>query len=333
MEEGGCVDLVQLLSEAVRLGASDLHLSSGMLPIFRIDGDLTPQENAEVLDAHWLQEQLATIRPKEGAQRLEQDFSFAHTNGTRFRVNVFHQLRGISAVFRIIAEKVPTLESLTVQPILKDLCSLPNGLVLVTGPTGSGKSTTLAAMIQHVNLNEAAHIITMEDPIEYVYKSEKALIQQREVHQHTESFQDALRASLREDPDVILVGEMRDLETIRLALTAAETGHLVFATLHTNSCAATINRIIDVFPAGDKDLVRSMLADSLQAVISQVLVKKKGGGRVAVQEVMICTTAIRNLIRESKISQIMSAMQTGRSSGMRTMEESLKELKMKGLIE
>lgn len=327
------MDLMQLLLEAVRLKASDLHVASGMPPIFRIDGDLCPVEKADILEASWLDEQLSKIRPKEGAQRLEQDFSFALPGSSRFRVNIFHQLHGISAVFRVIAEKVPTLESLSVQPILKDLCSLPNGLVLVTGPTGSGKSTTLAAMIQHINLAEPAHIITMEDPIEYVYKSEKALIQQREIHQHTESFQDALRASLREDPDVILVGEMRDLETIRLALTAAETGHLVFGTLHTNSCAATVNRIIDVFPAGDKELVRSMLSDSLQAVISQTLVKKKGGGRVAAQEIMICTTAIRNLIRESKISQIISAMQTGRASGMRTMEESLKELKTKGLID
>lgn len=324
---------MQLLTEAVRLKASDLHLSSGMPPIFRIDGELQALENTAPLEASWLQEQLSHIRPKDGAQRLEQDFSFALAGSSRFRVNVFHQLRGISAVFRVIAEKVPTLESLSVQPVLKDFCSLPHGLVLVTGPTGSGKSTTLAAMVQHINLTKHAHILTMEDPIEYVYTSEKALIQQREVHQHTESFQDALRASLREDPDVILVGEMRDLETIRLALTAAETGHLVFGTLHTNSCADTVNRIIDVFPAGDKELVRSMLANSLQAVISQTLVKKKGGGRVAAQEIMVCTTAIRNLIRENKISQIISTMQTGRASGMRTMEESLKELKTKGWID
>lgn len=327
------MDLMQLLAEAVRLKASDLHLSSGMSPILRIDGDLTPIEGAALLEDSWLQDQLAKIRPKEGTQRLEQDFSFPLPGWGRFRVNIFHQLRGISAVFRVISETVPTLEALSVPPILKTLCELPNGLVLVTGPTGSGKSTTLAAMIQHINLTEAVHIITMEDPIEYVYTSEKSLIQQREIHQHTESFQDALRASLREDPEVILVGEMRDLETIRLALTAAETGHLVLATLHTNSCAATINRIIDVFPAGDKELVRSMLSDSLQAVISQTLMQKKGGGRVAVQEIMVCTTAIRNLIREDKISQIMSAMQTGRASGMRTMEDSLKELKAKGLID
>lgn len=330
--EGDEMDLMQLLTEAVRLKASDLHVSSGMRPIMRIDGELQPLENEKILEASWLQEQLAAIRPKEGAQRLEQDFSFALPGSSRFRVNVFHQLRGISAVFRVISEHVPTLESLEVQPILKELCALPNGLVLVTGPTGSGKSTTLAAMIQHINQNEPAHILTMEDPIEYVYTPEKALIQQREVHQHTESFQEALRASLREDPDVILVGEMRDLETIRLALTAAETGHLVFGTLHTNSCAATVNRIIDVFPAGDKELVRSMLSDSLQAVISQTLLKKIGGGRVAAQEIMICTPAVRNLIRESKISQILSAMQTGRASGMRTMEDSVKELKSKGLI-
>lgn len=327
------MDLAQLLADAVRLKASDLHLSSGMQPIVRVDGDLVPLAGSSLLEDPWLKEQLAKIRPKDGAQSLEQDFSFALEGGTRFRVNIFHQLRGISAVFRVISEKVPTLESLSVSPILKDLCALPHGLVLVTGPTGSGKSTTLAAMIQHINLNEASHIITMEDPIEYVYQCEKSLIQQREIHQHTENFQNALRASLREDPEVILVGEMRDLETIRLALTAAETGHLVFGTLHTNSCAATVNRIIDVFPAGDKDLVRSMLADSLQAVISQSLIKKKGGGRVAVQEIMIATTAIRNLIREDKIQQIMSAMQTGRAAGMRTMEDSLKELKTKGIID
>jgi len=327
------MDLMDLLADAIRLGASDLHLSSGMRPILRINGDLLPLEGSQQLEDPWLQEQLAKIRPKEGLQRLEQDFSFALAGGARFRANVFHQLRGISAVFRVIAEKVPTLEALSAPPILKTLCELPNGLVLVTGPTGSGKSTTLAAMIQHINLTESAHIITMEDPIEYVYKSEKSLIQQREIHQHSESFQDALRASLREDPEVILVGEMRDLETIRLALTAAETGHLVLATLHTNSCAATINRIIDVFPAGDKELVRSMLSDSLQAVVSQTLIKKKGGGRVAVQEIMVSTTAIRNLIREDKVTQIMSAIQTGRASGMRTMEDSLKELRIKGLID
>ncbi|MES2204091.1 MAG: type IV pilus twitching motility protein PilT [Pseudomonadota bacterium] len=326
------MDLMQLLAETVQLGASDLHVSSGLSPRVRIDGELTPLEGACVLSDAELLDQLSAIRPPKNTQNLEQDFSFAFKEGIRFRVNIFYQLRGISAVFRAISREAPALESLPTASLLKNLCALKTGLILVTGPTGCGKSTTLAAMIQHINLTQNAHIISLEDPIEYVYQSEKSLIQQREIHQHTASFQDALRAALREDPDVILVGEMRDLETIRLALTAAETGHLVLATLHTQSCSATINRIIDVFPAGDKELVRNMLADSLQAVISQTLVKKKNGGRVAAQEIMMGTTPIRNLIRENKTAQILSAIQTGRASGMQTMDESLKELKKLDLI-
>lgn len=327
------MDLRALLSEATRRGASDLHLSSGSLPLLRIDGELVPLEGAQRLEDEWLRNQLSVIRPKEGAQKLEQDFAFVAENGLRFRANIFHQLRGISAVFRVIAEKAPTLEALFMPPIITSLCALSKGLILVTGPAGCGKSTTLAAMIQHINLTRSAHIISLEDPIEYVYQSEKSLIQQREIYEHTLSFHEALRATLREDPDVILVGEMRDLETMRLALTAAETGHLVLATLHTQSCAATMNRIIDVFPAGDKELVRSMLADSLQAVISQTLVKKKSGGRVAAQEIMVCTSAIRNLIRENKMAQILSVIQTGRLSGMQTMDDSLKELRRQKFVD
>ncbi len=327
------MNLLDLLGEAVHLHASDLHVSSGMPPMYRIDGDLIPLAGANILEAQWLEDQLAEIRPEQCSKDQEQDFSYMFCNGIRCRVNVFHQLHGISATFRILTSQIPLLDSLVCSEVLKDVCALQQGLILVTGSSGSGKSTTLAAMIQHINMNQASHIITIEDPIEYVYHPKKSLIQQRELAQHTTSFQHALRASLREDPDIILLGEMRDLDTIRLALTAAETGHLVFATLHTNSCAATINRIIDVFPAGDKELVRSLLSNSLQAVISQALIKKKGGGRVAVQEVMIATIAIKNLIRENKISQIMSAMQTGRASGMRTMEDSLKELKRQGLVE
>ena len=217
--------------------------------------------------------------------------------------------------------------------VLTDFCSLDNGLVLVTGPTGSGKSTTLAAMIDHINQTQSKHILTLEDPIEFVHENAKCLVQQREIHQHTDSFHSALRAALREDPDVILVGEMRDVQTIRLALTAAETGHLVFATLHTSSAAKTINRIIDVFPAGEKEMVRSMLSESLKAVAAQVLLKRKGGGRVAAHEIMVCTPAVRNLIREDKIQQIPSALQTGSSYGMVVLEKSIERLKSQGVIE
>jgi twitching motility protein PilT len=262
----------------------------------------------------------------------ETDFSFEIPELARFRVNAFNQARGAAAVFRTIPTEILTLEDLAAPKIFKDISMYPRGIVIVTGPTGSGKSTTLAAMVDYVNDNRPDHILTIEDPIEFVHKSRRCLINQREVHRDTLGFNEALRSALREDPDVVLVGEMRDLETIRLALTAAETGHLVFATLHTSSAAKTIDRIVDVFPAGEKDMVRSMLSESLKAVISQTLLKKNGGGRIAAHEIMIATAAIRNLIREGKIAQMYSAIQTGQSLGMQTLDQCLQELLAKGLV-
>jgi len=263
---------------------------------------------------------------------LETDFSFELPGVARFRVNAFNQERGAAAVFRTIPSVVLSLEDLKAPKFFEELCKRPRGLILVTGPTGSGKSTTLAAMINHINYNDYAHILTVEDPIEFVHESQKSLINQREVHRDTHGFNEALRSALREDPDIILVGEMRDLETIRLAMTAAETGHLVFGTLHTTSAAKTIDRIIDVFPAAEKEMIRSMLSESLQAVISQSLLKKVGGGRIAAHEIMVGTAAIRNLIREAKVAQMYSAIQTGRRDGMQTLDQNLKELVEKGLV-
>jgi twitching motility protein PilT len=263
---------------------------------------------------------------------LETDFSFELPGVARFRVNAFNQERGAAAVFRTIPSVVLSLEELKAPKFFEELCKKPRGLILVTGPTGSGKSTTLAAMINHINYNDYAHILTVEDPIEFVHESQKSLINQREVHRDTHGFNEALRSALREDPDIILVGEMRDLETIRLAMTAAETGHLVFGTLHTTSAAKTIDRIIDVFPAAEKEMIRSMLSESLQAVISQTLLKKIGGGRIAAHEIMVGTAAIRNLIREAKVAQMYSAIQTGRRDGMQTLDQNLKEQVEKGLI-
>jgi twitching motility protein PilT len=269
---------------------------------------------------------------KDYEEFLEHDFSFEIPGVARFRVNAFNQKRGAAAVFRTIPSKVLSLEELKAPEGFKDIVSVPRGLVLVTGPTGSGKSTTLAAMVDHLNDREYAHILTIEDPIEFVHTSKKCLVNQREVHRDTLGFSEALRSALREDPDIILVGEMRDLETIRLALTAAETGHLVFGTLHTTSAAKTIDRIVDVFPAAEKDMVRSMLSESLRSVISQTLLKKIGGGRIAAHEIMIGTPAIRNLIREAKVAQMYSAIQTGQAVGMQTLDQNLKELVKKGLI-
>jgi twitching motility protein PilT len=328
------VDITQLLKQTVAMSASDLHLSSGALPQVRVDGELQSVADqpisAEVLTtaiAKLLKQRQIETRDKD------MDLSYSIEGVARFRVNIFNQLKGPSIVFRVIPERVQTLESLDLPEVLTDFCSLDNGLVLVTGPTGSGKSTTLAAMIYHINQTQSKHILTLEDPIEFVHENAKCLVQQREIHQHTDSFHSALRAALREDPDVILVGEMRDVQTIRLALTAAETGHLVFATLHTSSAAKTINRIIDVFPAGEKEMVRSMLSESLKAVAAQVLLKRKGGGRVAAHEIMVCTPAVRNLIREDKIQQIPSALQTGSSYGMVVLEKSIERLKSQGVIE
>ncbi|MDF1655206.1 MAG: type IV pilus twitching motility protein PilT [Coxiellaceae bacterium] len=328
--------LDELLKITVERNASDLHLSVGESPVVRIDGTLERLDDPELT-----QEQLLGMIEgilNDGQQKvyhdeLETDLSYSIENLARFRVNVFHQQRGVAAVFRVIPDEIPTFEALRLPEILHSLCALPNGLLLVTGPTGSGKSTTLAAMVDSINEKYHHHIITIEDPIEFTYHNKNCLINQREVKKDTLSFNAALRSVLREDPDIILVGELRDLETIRLALTAAETGHLVLATLHTNSAAKTIDRLIDVFPTGEKDMIRAMLSESLRAVIAQTLLKRIGGGRIAAQEIMICTPAIRNLIRENKIPQIYSAIQTGKAVGMRTMEQHLVELAEAQLIE
>ncbi|WP_406666093.1 type IV pilus twitching motility protein PilT [Gallaecimonas sp. GXIMD1310] len=329
------MDITELLAFSVKHNASDLHLSAGVPPMIRVDGEVR-RINLPALghkEVHALIYDIMNDKQrKEYEERLEVDFSFEVPGVARFRVNAYNQNRGAAAVFRTIPSKVLTLDQLGAPNIFKDIASKPRGLVLVTGPTGSGKSTTLAAMIDYVNDNRHDHILTIEDPIEFVHENKKCLINQREVHRDTHSFSAALRSALREDPDVVLVGELRDLETIRLALTAAETGHLVFGTLHTSSAAKTIDRVIDVFPAGEKSMVRSMLSESLQAVISQTLLKKTGGGRIAAHEIMIGTPAIRNLIREDKVAQMYSAIQTGMSHGMQTLDQCLKELLGRNLI-
>jgi twitching motility protein PilT len=269
---------------------------------------------------------------KDYEEFFETDFSFEIPNLARFRVNAFNHNRGAGAVFRTIPSDILSLEDLGTPPVFKEIADTPRGLVLVTGPTGSGKSTTLAAMIDYINKKSYHHILTIEDPIEFVHESKKCLVNQREVHRDTKGFNEALRSALREDPDIILVGEMRDLETIRLALTAAETGHLVFGTLHTTSAAKTIDRVIDVFPAAEKTMVRSMLSESLRAVIAQTLLKKIGGGRIAAWEIMIGTPAIRNLIREDKVAQMYSSIQTGHAVGMTTLDQYLKDILSKGLV-
>ncbi|OYY73912.1 MAG: twitching motility protein PilT [Gammaproteobacteria bacterium 28-57-27] len=329
------MDIETLLAFSVKNGASDLHLSAGEPPMIRVDGDIR-RINAPALshqDVHAMVYDIMNDKQrKEYEDNLETDFSFEIPGLARFRVNAYVQNRGAGVVMRTIPSKVLTLEELGAPKIFKEISEQPRGIVLVTGPTGSGKSTTLAAMINYINEKDYSHILTIEDPIEFVHQSKKALINQREVHRDTHSFNNALRSALREDPDVILVGEMRDLETIRLALTGAETGHLVFGTLHTSSAAKTIDRIVDVFPAAEKEMVRSMLSESLRAVISQTLLKKVGGGRIAAHEIMIGTPAIRNLIREGKIAQMYSAIQTGQSLGMQTLDQNLKELLARNVI-
>ncbi len=329
------MDISELLTFSVKSNASDLHLSAGLPPMIRVDGDIR-RINIPALEHKEVHSLIYDImndkQRRDFEEFLETDFSFALPGVARFRVNAFNQERGAAAVFRTIPSEILSLEQLKAPRFFEEVCKKPRGLILVTGPTGSGKSTTLAAMINHINNTEYAHILTVEDPIEFVHDSKKCLINQREVHRDTLGFNEALRSALREDPDIILVGEMRDLETIRLALTAAETGHLVFGTLHTTSAAKTIDRIIDVFPAAEKDMIRSMLSESLQAVISQTLLKKIGGGRIAAHEIMIGTAAIRNLIREAKVAQMYSAIQTGRKEGMQTLDQNLKELVDQGLI-
>jgi twitching motility protein PilT len=329
------MDITELLAFSAKQGASDLHLSAGLPPMIRVDGDvrrinLPPMEHKEV---HGLIYDIMNDKQRKDYEEfLETDFSFEVPGVARFRVNAFNQNRGAGAVFRTIPSKVLTMEELGMGNVFRDICSVARGLVLVTGPTGSGKSTTLAAMIDYINDNKYEHVLTIEDPIEFVHESKKCLVNQREVHRDTLGFSEALRSALREDPDIILVGEMRDLETIRLALTAAETGHLVFGTLHTTSAAKTIDRIVDVFPANEKSMVRSMLSESLQAVVSQTLLKKNGGGRVAAHEIMRGTAAIRNLIREDKVAQMYSAIQTGASLGMQTIDQCLADLVARRVI-
>jgi twitching motility protein PilT len=329
------MDITELLAFSVKNKASDLHLSAGLPPMIRVDGDIR-RINVPPLDTKEGEGLVYVVmndfQRRDYEEFLECDFSFELPGLARFRVNAFNQNRGSAAVFRTIPSKILTLEDLGCPKFFKDVTRHPRGIILVTGPTGSGKSTTLAAMIDYVNSNDYAHILTIEDPIEFVHESKKCLINQREVHRDTLGFNEALRSALREDPDVILVGEMRDLETIRLALTAAETGHLVFGTLHTNSAAKTIDRIIDVFPAAEKSVIRSMLSESLQAVISQALLKKVGGGRTAAWEIMVGTPAIRNLIREDKVAQMYSAIQTGRRDGMMTLDQHLQDLVEKGVV-
>jgi len=329
------MDIAELLAFSVKHNASDLHLSAGLPPMIRVDGDIrrinVPELEHKVVHA-LVYDIMNDKQRKDFEEFFETDFSFEIPGLARFRVNAFNQDRGASAVFRTIPSKVLTLEDLGCPSTFKEIVDVPRGLVLVTGPTGSGKSTTLAAMMDYKNDNEYAHILTIEDPIEFVHTSKKCLINQREVHRDTLGFAEALRSALREDPDIILVGELRDLETIRLALTAAETGHLVFGTLHTSSAAKTIDRIIDVFPAGEKGMVRSMLSESLRSVIAQTLMKKIGGGRTAAWEIMVGTPAIRNLIREDKVAQMYSAIQTGQAFGMQTLDQHLQEIVKRGMV-
>jgi twitching motility protein PilT len=323
------MDITELLAFSAKQGASDLHLSAGLPPMIRVDGDvrrinLPPMEHKQVHDL--IYEIMNDKQRKDYEEFWETDFSFEVPGIARFRVNAFNHNRGAGGVFRTIPSKVLSMDDLGMGQIFRDLSMIPRGLVLVTGPTGSGKSTTLAAMIDYINDNKYEHILTVEDPIEFVHESKKCLVNQREVHRDTLGFSEALRSALREDPDIILVGELRDLETIKLALEAAETGHMVFGTLHTQSAAKTIDRVIDVFPAAEKAMVRSMLSESLQAVISQTLLKKQGGGRVAAHEIMRGTPAIRNLIREDKVAQMYSAIQTGGAIGMQTLDQCLENL-------
>ncbi|PJG58029.1 type IVa pilus ATPase TapT [Aeromonas cavernicola] len=329
------MNITELLAFSVKHKASDLHLSAGVPPMIRVDGEVR-KINLPALEPREVHALIYDImndhQRKELEEHYEVDFSFEIPNMARFRVNAFQHSRGAGAVFRTIPSKVMTLDELDAPDIFRNIAELPRGLVLVTGPTGSGKSTTLAAMVDYINDNFHHHILTIEDPIEFVHENKFCLVNQREVHRDTKSFSNALRSALREDPDIILVGEMRDLETIRLAMTAAETGHLVFGTLHTSSAAKTIDRIIDVFPGAEKDMVRSMLSESLRAVISQTLLKRIGGGRVAAHEIMMGIPAVRNLIREDKIAQLYSVIQTGMVHGMQTMDQSLKQLVNRGVV-
>lgn len=329
------MEITDLLTFCVQNKASDLHISAGMPPMVRVDGnmkkiDVPPLEDKEAKNL--IYDVMNDRQRRIYEEELEVDFSIEVPNLARFRINAYIQNRGASATFRTIPSKVLSLNELNAPKIFTDISDYPRGIVLVTGPTGSGKSTTLAAMVDYINTTKPHHILTVEDPIEFVHQSKKSLINQREVNRDTLSFNSALKSALRSDPDVILVGEMRDLETIKLALTAAETGHLVFGTLHTSSAAKTVDRVIDVFPGQDKEMIRGMLSESLRAVIAQVLMPKVGGGRVAAHEIMISTPAIRNLIRENKIAQMYSSIQTGREHGMQTLDQCLAHLVEQGLV-
>jgi twitching motility protein PilT len=319
-------------------GASDLHLSTSMPPMVRKDGKMKQLDcDEEIFTAETMKELLTSIMPPKNQEEFERrhdtDFAYQIEGLARFRANVFMDRKGMGGVFRVIPAKITTAEQLGLSKAILDLCNLSKGLVVVTGPTGSGKSTTLCAMVNYINYQREDHIITIEDPIEFTHENQKCLVNQREVHNHTDSFKDALRAALREDPDIILVGEMRDLETIAIAIETAETGHLVFGTLHTTTAASTVDRIIDQFPADRQQQIRVMLSESLKGVISQTLLPKKGGGRVAALEVLIVTPAISNLIREGKTFQIPSAMQTGKQHGMVMLNDALMDLVQKGIVE
>ncbi|MGC3874786.1 type IV pilus twitching motility protein PilT [Halomonas sp. GXIMD04776] len=329
------MDITELLAFSAKQNASDLHLSAGLPPMIRVDGDIRRLNVPAMQDREirtLVYDIMGDVQRRDFEESLETDFSFEVPGVSRFRVNVFHHGRGVGAVFRVVPSEVLSMEALGLGEVFRRLALLPRGLVLVTGPTGSGKSTTLAAMVDYINETRYDHILTIEDPVEFVHVSKRCLINQREVHRDTRGFSEALRSALREDPDVILLGEMRDLETIRLALTAAETGHLVFGTLHTTSAAKTIDRIIDVFPGDEKAMVRSMLSESLQGVVAQTLLKRHGGGRVAAHEILVANAAVRNLIREDKVAQIYSAIQTGGGQGMQTLDASLARLVSQNLV-
>lgn len=329
------MDIDGLLATAVEHNASDLHVSAGLPPMIRVDGDLQRLEQPQSLDGDVSNIVAATVTEAQRAEfqmQGEVDYAYVAQGVGRFRVNAYMHDRGTGVVFRVIPNHVPTLNDLDAPDILSQLARLPRGLVLVTGPTGSGKSTTLAAMVDEKNRAESGHILTIEDPIEFLHAPKQCLINQRQVHRDTTSFSAALRGALREDPDTILVGELRDLETIRLALTAAETGHLVLATVHTRSAPKTINRLVDVFPGNEQAMIRGMLSESLQAVVAQTLLKRVGGGRVAAHEIMVANAAVRNLIREGRVAQMYSAMQTGQAAGMQTLEQSLNGLVRQGLV-
>jgi twitching motility protein PilT len=327
--------LTELLSWTVDEHASDLHLSANMPPMVRVDGEIRRLSDALLSDRdvrNLILSSMSDTQKEHWAQNHECDYGWEVSGLSRFRVNAFQQARGASAAFRVVPSRVRSLDELEAPSVFRQIAREPNGLVLVTGPTGSGKSTTLAAMVDEVNKTQKAHILTIEDPIEFVHNPINCIVNQRELGEHTHSFAAALRSALREDPDVILVGEMRDLETIQLALTAAETGHLVFATLHTSSAPKTIDRIIDAFPSSDKSMVRMMLSESLRAVVCQTLLKRLGGGRVAAHEIMMATPPIRNLIREGKVAQMVSAIQTGAQQGMQTMEQAVQRLLVTGKV-